>query len=325
MRPQTCAMKAGAGSASSSAKAAPIPDTRYVCLDCLSTEDAADAPESVDFCEECFKDATAAHSGAGAGAGGGAGGGKGAPAVKSHLHWLQIDGLTGNHAVVRRDVADGAVFTEVTVKNLVVLERKDQNAEKQKEAGASKDGAEDGDGDGNGDDADADADDDDTCKKCWVYEISADNPSGVCPPGCHDPEHSCCAEGTLQFLWVQGKLHYIAAADGSLPPATYFCSKCHVADQEQKLREGVVAELVVVLKDWTPTWTAADAARAVERAPSLVGRGRVHSFAKAEPSSSVSKLAVAEWTVKELKEVHSGKANRHIHKALDASLEEIDV
>ena len=34
-------------------------------------------------------------------------------------------------------------------------------------------------------------------------------------------------------------------------------------------------------------------------------------------------LAVAEWTVKELKEVHAGKANRHVHDSLDESLERI--
>ena len=97
-----------------------------------------------------------------------------------------------------------------------------------------------------------------------------------------------------------------------------------------------------VLGDWTPTWTADDASRAVERAPSLAGRARLHMLADSPNcgggssgggggggggggSTPGSKLAIAVWAVKELKEVHSGKANQHVHDALDQSLKRLGV
>ena len=69
-----------------------IPDTRYLCLDCLSGDGAAAEPVSVDFCEACFDDPTAAHCS------GSTGGGEG---VVTHANWLRIDGVTGKHAGVR--------------------------------------------------------------------------------------------------------------------------------------------------------------------------------------------------------------------------------
>ena len=234
----------------------PVPDTRYVCLDCLAVVGAVDSPESVDFCDTCFENATVAHCGmvdtdnaavGGAGAGeGGAGegdGGAGGARARSHLNWLRIDGATGVHSVVRRSAADGAVYKAVTIDDLVLLPAATPAA-----AAAEPADADAGDGVGErqhdvGGGEEEEEEEDLTCTRCYVYDISPGNPAGVCPPGCHKPEHACCAEGTLQFLKTRGKLHYIPAEDGALPPPSYFCSKCCEEDQEKKLREGVVAEL----------------------------------------------------------------------------------
>jgi hypothetical protein len=69
-----------------------------------------------------------------------------------------------------------------------------------------------------------------------------------------------------------------------------------------------------------PPWSAEDAASAVELAPSLAGRARMHTLdlTKFAQGGATAKLAVAEWVVAELKMVHSGKANHHVHVALDA-------
>ena len=86
-----------------------------------------------------------------------------------------------------------------------------------------------------------------------------------------------------------------------------------------------MAEVVsAVLGDFSAAWTAEDAGRAVERAPSLTGRQRAHALGaefEAEGASVGQKrLAVARWAVAELKIVHSGRPNQHLHDALDAML-----
>ena len=84
-----------------------------------------------------------------------------------------------------------------------------------------------------------------------------------------------------------------------------------------------MAEVVsAVLGDFSAAWTAEDAGRAVERAPSLTGRQRAHTLGvefEAEGATQ-KRLAVAKWAVAELKIVHSGRPNQHLHDALDAML-----
>ena len=42
--------------------------------------------------------------------------------------------------------------------------------------------------------------------------------------------------------------------------------------------------------------------------------------AKFALGGNAARSAVAEWAVRELKDVHAGKANLHVHEALDALL-----
>ena len=165
--------------------------------------------------------------------------------------------MSSSHSLqVRRIAADKALYNEVTIKDLTRLLALQTGVPPEPahgEAGADKTAGLTMDLNvvGNSEKVDKAAvvlkeeeeeeekEEDETCEKCWVYDIHESNPKGVCPPGCHNPEHACCAEGTLQFLKMQGKLYYVPGKDGSLPPATYFCTYCRILDHEQKLREGV--------------------------------------------------------------------------------------
>ena len=86
-----------------------------------------------------------------------------------------------------------------------------------------------------------------------------------------------------------------------------------------------MAEVVsAVLGDFSAAWTAEDAARAVGRAPSLIGREVSHvlgdEFGAECATDAQKRLAVAKWAVAELKIVHSGKPNQHLHDALNEML-----
>lgn len=263
------------------AAGAVTPDTRFVCLDCLHASADDRFIQSADFCPECFANPVAAHCDK-----------QGAP----HLNWLRIDGATGAHTAVVRERSRGVVSQKLTVAGLTVL------------AGGPA--------------VDAEIAD---CEDCYCFEVPVDdgepNPGPCHYPGCEVSGHEqCCAKAALSFLEAEKKLFYVLGPGGELPPATYFCNKCNKEDAELKLRTATTAEVTAaVLGGFSEDWTVAEAEAALECAPSLAGRPRVHQLDLGKFDSS-SKLAVAEYAVAELKEVHAGKANAHLHVALDKML-----
>ena len=207
--------------------------------------------------------------------------------------WLRIDGSSGEHTQVTRSAVEGATLAVVSASDLTTLPRGD----------------------------------DEECPVC-VADLSASNPRAR-PPGCggHSEQPACCVEGVLRGLQAYNRLRYHA---GPMPRAAFFCPTCR--DDERKLIEcaAIVAELDGVLERYA---AGAEATEAMEQAPSLARKPlRFHQamgFSSVALSDSVALLALTRWCVEELKVVHAlgrrGKVNAHLHAALDARLEEVEV
>ena len=271
------------------------PRDRFVCLECdVGKADGEGQHSSVDLCEACFRDAAVCHVGADDGGG----------ARAHHAAWLRVDGATGAHeAPVPRDAARAAVVGVVGPSDL---------SRQPFDAGEE-------------------------CPICYCVTFSDAEPK-VAPPGCAVAAHGWCADCVLQALDVAGRRHYFAAPGRALPPAEYFCSPCREHARRDREARAIVDELRAVVASASGRADAVASARAALLAsPSLEHRelavapaaraaaDALALSASAAPtdevgaSSDVTAL-VAAWAVAELKAVHAGPRNRHLHEALDAAV-----
>lgn len=123
-----------------------------------------------------------------------------------HMRWLKVS-PKGVHTVEpSRPAMEGVTIAEVTADNLLIHAVEDSAS---------------------GDD----------CPACYCYELSQENPPANLP-GCTDPAHRCCVQGSLDRCRAANRLTFVYSADG-LPPASYFCSLCLEAEQ-RKLTTGAV-------------------------------------------------------------------------------------
>ena len=176
------------------------------------------------------------------------------------------------------------------------------------------------------------------CSVCYCVEFSDAEPKRA-PPGCADPAHGWCAECVLRALTTGGRRHYFVAKDRrTLPWAAYFCDGCRQSEQREAEKTAIIDELIAACRAFAtdPAAPAEKRARAAfATTPSLVHR-EIERTPDARSAAAALRVAAAarpcpgarehddarlfaEWAIAELKAVHAGSRNRHLHEALDAA------